>query len=129
MIDHLGINCSDLAASATFYDRVLGVLGHTRLMDFGVAIGYGSQGPAFWIGEQPPEGPAAGPNREIHVAFTAPDAASVRACFEAATALGVEVLHEPRQWPEYHEGYYAAFVRDPDGNNVEVVCHTAGPDD
>ena len=39
------------------------------------------------------------------------------------------MLHEPRHWPEYHEGYYAAFVRDPDGNNVEAVCHTAGPDD
>jgi catechol 2,3-dioxygenase-like lactoylglutathione lyase family enzyme len=129
MIDHVGINCSDLPASAAFYDQVLGVLGHTRLMDVGVALGYGSQGPDFWISEQPPTGPAAGPNREIHVAFTAPDAATVRAFFEAATALGAEVLHEPRQWPEYHEGYYAAFVRDPDGNNVEAVCHTAGPDD
>lgn len=129
MIDHLGINCSDMAASTAFYDRVLGVLGHRRLMDFEVAIGYGTEQPHFWISVQPDEGPASGPNREIHVAFTAPDAATVRAFFEAATEVGAEVLHEPRLWPEYHEHYYAAFVRDPDGNNVEAVCHTAGPDD
>ena len=129
MIDHLGINCSDLGAAAAFYDRVLGVLGHRRLMDFDVAMGYGTEAPAFWISAQPAEGPAAGPNREIHVAFTAPDAATVRAFFEAAVALGAEVLHEPRLWPEYHQHYYAAFVRDLDGNNVEAVCHTAGPED
>ncbi|GAA2135598.1 VOC family protein [Nocardioides koreensis] len=129
MIDHFGINCADLQASAAFYDKVLGVLGHSRLMDFGVAIGYGTDGPAFWISEQPSEGPASGPNREVHIAFTAPDAATVRAFFDAATGLGAEVLHEPRLWPEYHEHYFGAFVRDPDGNNVEAVCHTAQPGD
>ena len=71
MLDHLGINCRDLAASAAFYDRVLGVLGHRRLMDFEVAIGYGTQQPSFWISAWQEEAP----NREIHVAFTAPDAA------------------------------------------------------
>lgn len=129
MIDHFGINCADLAAASAFYDRVLGVLGHRRVMDFGVAIGYGSGAPVFWISGQPGEGPASGPNREAHIAFTAADAATVRAFFEAATELGAEVLHAPRLWPEYHEGYYGAFVRDPDGNNVEAVCHTAGPTD
>jgi catechol 2,3-dioxygenase-like lactoylglutathione lyase family enzyme len=129
MIDHLGINCSDLPAAAAFYDRVLGVLGHRRLMDFGEAIGYGTQQPTFWISAQPPQGPAAGPNREIHVAFTASDAAAVRAFFQAATEMGGEVLHPPRIWPEYHEHYYGAFVRDLDGNNVEAVCHTAASDD
>ncbi|HSK27965.1 MAG TPA: VOC family protein [Jiangellales bacterium] len=129
MIDHLSINCSDLAASARFYDEVLGVLGHRRVMDYGVAIGYGTGMPAFWIAAQPTEGPASGPNREIHVAFTAGDAATVRAFFDAAIRLGAEVLHQPRLWPEYHDHYYGAFVRDPDGNNVEAVCHTAGPED
>ncbi len=124
MIDHLGINCSDMAAASAFYDRVLGVLGHRRVMDFGEAIGYGTDAPTFWISTQPAEGPASGPNREIHVAFTAGDAAAVRAFFETAVALGAEVLHEPRLWPEYHERYFAGFVRDPDGNNVEAVCHT-----
>ena len=60
----------------------------------------------------------------MHVAFAAPDEAAVRAWFEAAKAAGAEVLHEPRVWPEYHPGYYGAFVRDPDGNNVEAVHHT-----
>jgi catechol 2,3-dioxygenase-like lactoylglutathione lyase family enzyme len=127
MIDHLGITCSDLDAAARFYDSVLATLGHGRVMDFGVAIGFGTGKPAFWISAQPTEGPASGPNREIHVAFTAPDAATVRSFFASATALGAEVLHEPRMWPEYHEHYYAAFVHDPEGNNVEAVCHTASP--
>lgn len=102
MIDHVGINCSDIGVSSTFYDAVLGTLGHRRLMDYEVAIGYGTETPDFWIGAQPAEGPAAGPNREIHVAFTAPDAATVQAFFDAAVGLGAEVLHEPRLWPEYH---------------------------
>ncbi len=123
MIDHLGINCRDLAASAAFYDRVLGVLGHRRLMDYDVAIGYGTDKPDFWLSTFD----GMGPNREVHIAFTAPDAATDRAIYDAATRQGAEVLHEPRLWPEYHEGYYGAFVRDPDGNNVEAVHHTFGP--
>ena len=129
MIDHFGINCVDLAASATFYDQVLGTLGYTRLLDFEVAMGYGAHKPDFWIGAQPDEGPASGPNREVHIAFVAADAAAVRAFFAQATELGAEVLHEPRFFPEYHDTYYGAFVRDPDGNNVEAVCHTAQPGD
>ena len=127
MIDHLGINCSDLERSATFYDAVLGVLGHRRLMDHGVAIGYGTSTPDFWIGRQPEEGPASGPNREIHVAFSASSESAVREFFAAAVALDAEVLHEPRHFPEYHDRYFGAFVRDPDGNNVEAVCHTVAP--
>ena len=119
MLDHFGINCSDLAESSAFYDDVLGALGHRRLMDFGVAIGYGTDQPDFWLSTF--EG--MGPNREVHIAFTAPDAATVRAFVEAARARGAEVLHEPRLWPEYHEAYFGGFVRDPDGNNVEAVCH------
>jgi catechol 2,3-dioxygenase-like lactoylglutathione lyase family enzyme len=64
--------------------------------------------------------------RETHIAFAAPDRATVRAFFEAAVGLGAEVLHEPRVRPEYHADYYGAFVRDPDGNNVEAVCHAPG---
>ena len=124
MIDHFGINCSDLRASADFYDKVLGTLGHRRLMDFDVAIGYGSEQPQFWIAHW--EGDE--PNREIHVAFAAPDAATVRAFHAAALELGAEELHAPRLWPEYHPGYFGAFVRDPDGNNVEAVCHTVFED-
>jgi catechol 2,3-dioxygenase-like lactoylglutathione lyase family enzyme len=119
MLDHLGINCTDLAASSAFYDDLLGVLGHRRLMDFGVAVGYGADEPDFWLSTFEDMGP----NREVHVAFTAPDAATVRSFVEAARARGAEVLHEPRLWPEYHPSYYGGFVRDPDGNNVEAVCH------
>lgn len=129
MLDHLGITCADITTAAAFYDRVLGVLGHGRLMDFDVAIGYGTDGPEFWIAAQQPDAPSSGPNREIHVAFTARDAAQVREFCEAARETGAEVLHEPRLFPEYHEHYYGAFVRDPDGNNVEAVCHTANAGD
>jgi catechol 2,3-dioxygenase-like lactoylglutathione lyase family enzyme len=120
MLDHVSIQCSDVAESATFYDAVLGTLGGGRVMDFGHTIGYGTEGrPDFWIGAQ-----ATGTGfRESHLAFSAPDQAAVRAFFDTATALGSEVLHAPRAWPEYHPHYYGAFVRDPDGNNVEAVCH------
>ena len=120
MIDHLGINCTDLEATASFYDDVLATLGHRRLLDFEVAVGYGTDKPDFWLSTF--EG--VGPNLEEQVAFTAPEAHDERAFFEAAVARGAEVLHEPRLWPEYHERYFGAFVRDPEGNNLEAVCHT-----
>jgi catechol 2,3-dioxygenase-like lactoylglutathione lyase family enzyme len=64
--------------------------------------------------------------RERHITFEAPDRAAVRAFFQAAVSVDAEVLYEPRVWPEYHPGYYGAFVRDPDGNNVEAVCRAPG---
>lgn len=124
MLDHVGIQCVDLPASAAFFDAVLAPLGGARRIDFGAAVGYGnSPNPDFWISQfDSGEG-----FRESHVAFVAPDRASVRAFFDAAVATGAEVLHEPKLWPEYHADYYGAFVRDPDGNNVEAVCHRADP--
>lgn len=120
MLDHLAIQCRDVEASAVFYDSVLAALGGGRVLDFGQVIGYGvGIQPTFWLG--PYAGGDSG--REVHVAFAATDRAAVRAFFDAAVAAGVTVLHEPRLWPEYHPGYYGAFVRDPDGNNVEAVCH------
>ena len=121
MLDHVSIQCADVAASAAFYDAVLAPLGGTRVMDFGSFIGYGiPPKPDFWIGErQTGDG-----FRENHLAFAPPDRAAVRAFYEAAIAAGAESMFEPREWPEYHPGYYGAFVRDPDGNNVEAVCHT-----
>ncbi|OBG80568.1 glyoxalase [Mycobacterium sp. NS-7484] len=125
MIDHFGINCIDFAKAAEFYDTVLGVLGYTRQLDHGVAIGYGTDGhPAFWIADAS-AGEVGGPNREIHVAFQANGADAVTAFYDAALKLGAESLHAPRLWPEYHPGYFGAFVRDPDGNNVEAVFHGA----
>jgi catechol 2,3-dioxygenase-like lactoylglutathione lyase family enzyme len=121
MLDHLAIQCSDTAASAAFYDAVLPTIGGSRMMEFGPVIGYGVPPmPDFWLGPvQTGEG-----FKESHIAFSAPDRAAVRAFFDAAKAAGAEVLHEPRVWPEYHPNYYGAFVRDPDGNNVEAVCHS-----
>lgn len=128
VIDHFGINCHDYAKSREFYDKVLHVLGYRRVMDVGPAIGYGVEGkPTFWIADAS-AGQAGGPNREVHIAFAAKDAESVQAFFHTALALGMEPLHAPRLWPEYHPGYYGAFVRDPDGNNVEAVFHGAQPE-
>jgi catechol 2,3-dioxygenase-like lactoylglutathione lyase family enzyme len=120
MLDHVAIQCIDMASSSSFYDAVLAPLGARRIMDFGEVIGYGvPPRPDFWIGTRN----TGGGFRESHIAFTAPDRAAVRAFFAAAVARGTEVLHEPRLWPEYHDTYFGAFVRDPDGNNVEAVCH------
>ena len=120
MLDHLGIQCADIGASAAFYDVVLAPLGGTRVMDFGDVIGFGvPPAPDFWISPRVGDGGF----RESHIAFNAPDRSAVRAFFEAAVSTGAEVLHEPRVFPEYHPNYFGAFVRDPDGNNVEAVCH------
>jgi catechol 2,3-dioxygenase-like lactoylglutathione lyase family enzyme len=124
MLDHVSFQCTDVARSAAFYDTVLATLGEKRVMEFGTPefqmIGFGTeQKPYFWIGTfNSGEG-----FRESHIAFSAPDRATVDAFFQAAVGAGAEVLHEPRLWPEYHPYYYGAFVRDPDGNNVEAVCH------
>jgi catechol 2,3-dioxygenase-like lactoylglutathione lyase family enzyme len=121
MLDHLSIQCADVDASAAFYDAVLATIGGERILDFeGVVIGYGVPPmPDFWLGpRQTGDG-----FRECHIAFTAPDRASVDRFLAVARERGAEVLHEARVWPEYHPNYYGAFVRDPDGHNVEAVCH------
>ncbi|MCU1459883.1 MAG: Glyoxalase/bleomycin resistance protein/dioxygenase [Actinomycetia bacterium] len=120
MLDHISIQCADVGASAAFYDAVLAPVGGVRVLDFGEVVGFGvGNKPDFWLGpQQTGDG-----FRESHIAFVAPDRAAVRAFFDAAVAAGAERLHEPKEWPIYHPGYYGAFVRDPDGNNVEAVCH------
>jgi len=120
MLDHLSIQCNDVASSARFYDAVLAPLGGGRVMDFGQVIGYGQEGkPTFWIG-----GHDSGEGfRESHIAFMAATRDAVQEFFAASQSVGAEVLHEPRMWPEYHPNYFGAFVRNPDGNNVEAVCH------
>lgn len=123
MIDHVGMQCRDIEASTRFYDAVLAPLGVRRLMEFptpaGPVIGYGGEFPDFWIS---PHDSGDGFS-ESHLAFRASSPEAVVAFRDAAVGLGLEVLHEPREWPEYHPGYYGAFVRDPDGNNVEAVHH------
>jgi catechol 2,3-dioxygenase-like lactoylglutathione lyase family enzyme len=84
----------------------------------GVASGFGdAQKPYFWIAKREPATPSA------HIAFAAPDRATVDAFHAAATAAGMTDNGEPGPRPIYHEHYYGAFVLDPDGNNIEAVCH------
>lgn len=121
MLDHLSIQCADVELSARFYDAVLPTLGGQRILEFdGPTIGYGVPPmPDFWLG---PRTTGSG-FREAHIAFSAPDRSTVDRFHQAALAAGAESLHEPRLWAEYHPNYYGGFVRDPDGNNIEAVCH------
>jgi catechol 2,3-dioxygenase-like lactoylglutathione lyase family enzyme len=124
MLDHIGLQVKDVEASLEFYLRTFAAIGMCEAMRFPyrdtIEVGLcGPDGqPVFWLG--PPTGDE---TRELHVAFRAPDRAAVDAVHEAAVAAGVEVLHAPREWPEYHPGYYAVFLRDLDGHNVEAVHH------
>jgi catechol 2,3-dioxygenase-like lactoylglutathione lyase family enzyme len=123
MLAHVSIQCADMTRSAAFYDAVLAPLGNVRIMETDDSIGYGIPPSAdFWIGKQQ----TGDGFRETHIAFLAPDQAAVRAFFEAALATGAEPLHEPQFWPQYHATYYGAFVRDPDGNNIEAMTHSRG---
>jgi catechol 2,3-dioxygenase-like lactoylglutathione lyase family enzyme len=122
ILDHIALQCADLEARAAFYDTVLAPLGVRRIVDFDDVVGFGTDRLTFWVG---PHRTGEG-FRESHIAFTAADRVSVDAFFAAATRLGTEVLYTPRVWPQYNPDYYAAFVRDPDGNNIEAVSHQTG---
>jgi len=121
MIDHMSVQTDDFAAATAWYDAVLAPLGYARVMNFGGVAGYGPVDgiPAFWLGAASDPG-----GRQTHIAFSAVDRDAVLAFHRVAVEVGSEVLHEPRVWPEYHPNYFGAFVRDPDGNNVEAVHHT-----
>jgi len=118
MLDHLGLPVSDYAKSKSFFESALAPLGYTVLMEFsGSAAGLGAAGkPDFWIAQ----GEA---GSRAHVAFASPDRATVDAFHEAAIAAGGRDNGAPGLRPEYHPNYYGAFVFDPDGNNIEAVCH------
>ena len=117
MIDHLGIKVTDVAKSTAFYQQALAPLGYTLLMEFPGVAGFGvAPKPDFWISV----GPVGG---AIHVSFHARTRSLVKAFYEAAMAAGATDNGPPGVRPAYHEHYYAAFVLDPDGHNVEAVCH------
>lgn len=119
MIDHVSIKTSDQAASRRFYQKALASLGYEVLMEFeeGQVVGMGiGRKPDFWFSS----GVASGP---IHIAFSAPDRATVDTFHADALEAGGKDNGAPGLRPEYHAGYYGAFVFDPDGNNVEVVFH------
>ena len=120
MIDHLIIGVRDLAASRAFYERALAPLGIHILFEHPTSgTGFGSNGkPEFFLASRAPSSP-------LHVAFAGPDRATVDAFHEAALAGGATDNGAPGLRPHYHASYYGAFVLDPDGNNIEAVCHGA----
>jgi catechol 2,3-dioxygenase-like lactoylglutathione lyase family enzyme len=118
MFDHIGILVRDLAKSRAFYTAALGPLGIGVAMETPVAVGFGKAGkPQLWFGY------GASPPTGIHLAITAANRAEVRAFYEAAMAAGATDNGAPGLRPQYHANYYGAFVLDPDGHNVEAVCH------
>jgi catechol 2,3-dioxygenase-like lactoylglutathione lyase family enzyme len=125
VLDHLSLQVADVEASAAFYTAVFAPLGVREAMRHsspdGEVVGLcGPDGyPHLWFGPLVDEG-----HRPVHLALRAPSRDAVDGVFRAAQAAGAEILHEPRIWPEYHQGYYGVFFRDPDGNNIEAVHHT-----
>jgi catechol 2,3-dioxygenase-like lactoylglutathione lyase family enzyme len=117
MIDHVGINVSDQAAAKAFYTKALEPLGYSLVHEQGEFMGFAdSAGLSLGVVARAPAGGG-------HVAFVAENRALVDAFHAAATAAGGTDNGAPGVRPHYHESYYAAFVRDADGNNVEAVCH------
>ena len=127
MLDHIGIGVSDFARAKAFYDKALAPLGIALVMEVSAeqtgdqpACGFGSQGkPYFWFG-------AAAEVARAHIAFVAKDRGTVDAFYKAALAAGGADNGAPGLRPHYHENYYGAFVLDPDGHNIEAVCHSPG---
>ena len=120
MIDHIGLRSSQSDALARFYEAVLAPLGYTKLFAWEGGAGFGRDGvAALWIAasETKPTG--------IHIALAAPNRAAVDAFYAAALGAGANDNGGPGLRPDYHANYYAAFVIDPDGNNLEAVCHAA----
>jgi len=127
MLDHAGFPVSDYARSKAFYLQALAPLGYVLVMEVqqdendGPAAGFGVGGkPDFWIGGE------GGLQRPIHIAIAAQNRAAVDAFYRAALAAGGKDNGAPGLRPHYHPNYYAAFVLDPDGHNIEAVCHTPG---
>lgn len=122
MLDHVGLNVKDYAASRALYEQALAPLGWRVVMAFDEwnAVGFGTADkPEFWVAQREPYGTG------THVAFAAPDHAAVDAFHAAALAAGGRDNGAPGIREQYHPTYYGAFVLDADGNNVEAVCHGA----
>ncbi|MFI4935381.1 MAG: VOC family protein [Caulobacterales bacterium] len=128
MLDHVSLAVADFARARAFYDRALSPLGIAAVMTVSAEesggqafMGYGSEGqPYFWISGGPPL------TGRLHVAFTAKDRPTVDAFYQAAIAAGGRDNGAPGVRPHYHPNYYGAFVLDPDGHNIEAVCHAPG---
>lgn len=116
MIDHFNLPVRDLERSRRFYECVLAPLGFRFLMQDGSAVGFGTDSWSFGILATPPPFPS------LHLAFTAETRDAVDQFFAAAMMLGSPANGAPGVRPHYDPNYYAAFVLDPDGHNVEAVC-------
>jgi catechol 2,3-dioxygenase-like lactoylglutathione lyase family enzyme len=117
MLDHIGILVANLDASVAFYTKALAPLGYSLIMKMEQFAGFGVAGkPDFWIG-------VGKPTDKIHVAFHAKGRGDVRAFYDAAMAAGGGDNGPPGVRAIYHPSYYGAFVLDPDGHNIEAVCH------
>ena len=124
MIDHIGFPVSDYARSKAFYEKALAPLGYVLVMEVAQtendhpAAGFGANGkPDFWIGGE------GGLQGVLHIAIVAKDRHTVDAFYRAALAAGAKDNGPPGLRPHYHPNYYGAFVLDPDGHNIEAVCH------
>ena len=134
MIDHLSTYASDFSAAKSFYDAVLPSLGYPIQMEMVTTwdeafptrrlAAYGPERPVFWLVESPDE-----PATPRHVAFVAHEREAVDRFWNNGIAAGARDNGAPGPRPHYHEHYYGAFLLDPDGNNVEAVCHRRAPDD
>lgn len=127
MIDHIGVEVTDLEASKEFYTKALAAIGVTPLVEYDEGVGYGSDlgkgpRPYFWLGAR-----GRTPVSGAHVAFRAKTIEDVHAFHEAALAAGGTDNGGPGPRPHYSPNYYGAFVFDPDGNNVEAVCFNYEP--
>jgi catechol 2,3-dioxygenase-like lactoylglutathione lyase family enzyme len=127
MLDHLGIAVSDVGRSKAFYDAALAPVGIAMIVEVsgdltatgGTACGYGKGGkPFFWFAHHENVGEG------VHVAFAVETRALVDAFYEAAITAGGTDNGAPGLRPHYHANYYGAFVLDPDGHNVEAICHS-----
>jgi catechol 2,3-dioxygenase-like lactoylglutathione lyase family enzyme len=126
VIDHISIGVRDLAACGRFYDAVLASIGYARMIVRPATIGYGKKYPDFWLNERRHAAPA-DPDSGTHICLRAPDVEAVHAFHAAAIKAGGASDGEPGPRPEYTKGYYAAFVRDLEGNKIEAVTFAIGP--
>jgi catechol 2,3-dioxygenase-like lactoylglutathione lyase family enzyme len=120
MIDHVSVAVRDLAAAADFYEAVLGTLGFVKLDGRTSTVGFGKRYSEFWINQRSALAPVA-PDSGVHIALRAPSTAAVVAFHAAALAAGGANDGAPGLRPQHGEGYYAAFIRDLDGNRIEAV--------
>ena len=118
MLDHIGLDVRSYAVTRAFYSAVLVPLGYGLVEELRGWGGFGPEGrPLFWIHE------SSKPLTPIHLAFIAPTRGDVDRFYDAAIAAGARDNGRPGLRAHYHPNYYGAFVLDPDGNNIEAVCH------